>query len=112
MISAFIVRKRREGSESAIYNRWWFSLRVVIFMRKLISTLCVVLLSAVSLAAQGKRLWVLRAPGKMVEYDPSTFPPRQTVKVPAEAPPSPPTFPFNHLCQILFPPPIPFPPPA
>src|SRR5258708_7899857 len=71
-------------------------------MRKLISTLCVVLLSAVSLAAQGKRLWVLRAPGEMVEYDPSTFAARQTVKLPAEAAASPSNFAVNHLGQMLF----------
>src|SRR5258708_14414636 len=75
-------------------------------MRKLISTLCVVLLSAVSLAAQGKRLWVLRAAGEMVEYDPSTFAARQTVKVPAEAAASPSNFAVNHLGQMLFAPPI------
>src|SRR5260370_18095029 len=75
-------------------------------MRKLISTLCVVLLSAVSLAAQGKRLWVLRAPGEMVEYDPSTFAARQTVNVPAEAAASPSNFSVNHLGQMLFAPPI------
>ena len=30
---------------------------------------------------QGKRLWVLRSPGEMVEYDPATFAVKQTVKV-------------------------------
>jgi len=75
-------------------------------MRKLIPTLCVVLLSALSLAAQGKRLWVLRAPGEMVEYDPSTFAAKQTVKVPAEAVASPSNFSVNHLGQMLFASPI------
>jgi hypothetical protein len=71
-------------------------------MRKLIPTLCVVLLFAVSLAAQGKRLWVLRAPGEAVEYDAATFAARQTVKVPAETLGSPQNFQVNHLGQMLF----------
>ncbi len=32
-----------------------------------------------------KRLWVLQAPNEMVEYDPATFSPRNTVEVPPEA---------------------------
>ena len=32
-----------------------------------------------------KRLWVLRAPDEIVEYDPVTFSPRNTVQVPPEA---------------------------
>ena len=35
--------------------------------------------------AQGKRVWVLRSPGQMIEYDLSTFAVKQTVKVPEEA---------------------------
>jgi hypothetical protein len=71
-------------------------------MRKLVSTFCVVLLLTAALAAQGKRLWVLRAPGEMVEYDPATFSAMQTVKVPAEAVTSPEGFSVNHLGQMLF----------
>ena len=71
-------------------------------MRNLIPILCVVLLSALSLPAQGKRLWVLRAPGEIVEYDPATFASKQTVKVPAEAVSSPSNFSVNHLGQMLF----------
>jgi hypothetical protein len=54
------------------------------------------------LSAQGKRLWVLRAPGETVEYDPSTFAAKQTVKVPPEAAASPLNFSVNHLGQMLF----------
>jgi len=54
-------------------------------MRKLIPALSLVLVVAASLAAQSQRLWVLRPPGEMVEYDPTTFSAKQTVKVPAEA---------------------------
>jgi hypothetical protein len=70
-------------------------------MRKLIPALCVVLLSA-SLGAQSKHLWVLRAPGEMVEYDSATFSAKQTVKVPADAMASPQNFSVNHPGQMLF----------
>jgi hypothetical protein len=72
------------------------------FMRKLIWTCCVVLLLAIALSAQSKRLFVLRAPGEAVEYDSATFGARQTVKVPAEAVGSPQNFSVNHLGQMLF----------
>lgn len=55
-----------------------------------------------SASAQAKRLWVLRAPGEMVEYDATTFAVKQTVKVPAEAVQSPQNVAVNHLGQILF----------
>ncbi len=71
-------------------------------MQKLIPTLCVVLVLAASLAAQSQRLWVLRPPGEMVEYDPATFSARQTVKVPAEAVSSPQNVSVNHLGQMLY----------
>src|SRR5208282_2034157 len=72
------------------------------FMRKLISSFCVVLALAGPLIAQSKRLWVLRPPGEMAEYDPATFSAKQTVKVPAEAVASPQNFSVNHLGQMLF----------
>jgi hypothetical protein len=74
------------------------------FMRiqTLITTSCVLLLLAASLAAQSKRVWVPRAPGEAVEYDPATFAEKQTVKVPAEAVESPQNFSVNHLGQMLF----------
>lgn len=64
-------------------------------------------LAAASLAlatpapAQGKRLWVLRAPGEMVEYDPATFAVKHAVKVLPEAVQSPQGVSVNHLGQIL-----------
>ena len=57
---------------------------------------------AAPLLGQGKRLWVLRAPGEMAEYDPATFRAMQTVKVPAESVQSPQSVAVNHLGQILF----------
>ncbi len=71
-------------------------------MMKSSLTACALLLLAAPALAQGKRLWVLRAPGEMVEYDPATFAVKQAVKVPAEAVPSPGNISVNRLGQILF----------
>jgi hypothetical protein len=71
-------------------------------MRKLSLLIVTLLLLTVPLLGQGKRLWVLRAPGEMVEYDPATFAVKQTVKVPAEAVQSPGNVSVNGLGQILF----------
>ena len=60
------------------------------------------LLLTAPLLGQGKRLWVLRAPGEMVEYDPATFEAKQTVKVPAEILQSPEKVRVNRVGQILF----------
>ncbi len=60
------------------------------------------LLLALPALAQQKRLWILRAPGEMVEYDLSTFAVKQRVKVPAEAIKSPAGLSVNRAGQILF----------
>ena len=73
-----------------------------IFLRFLI----VLLLTTVPLLGQQTRLWVLRTPGEMVEYDPATFAVKQTVKVPAESLATPGGVQVNHLGQILFAPPV------
>lgn len=62
----------------------------------------VILLLSAALTAQTKRLWVLRAPEEMVEYDPSTFAAKQTLKVPAEAVRLPASLQVNRLGQMLF----------
>jgi len=64
--------------------------------------LAALLLLPLSAPAQGPRLWVLRAPGEMVEYDPATFAVKQTVQVPAEALQSPQSIQVNRWGQILF----------
>jgi len=81
-------------------------------MRKFLPAFCTIVLLAASLAAQTKRLWVLRAPGAAVEYDPATFAEKQIVKVPAEAVASPRNFSVNHLGQMLFSPPVSLPLPG
>jgi len=64
------------------------------------------LLFALPLFAQGKRLWVLRSSGEMVEYDPATFGVKQTVKLPAEASKTPADVQVNRMGQVLFAPPL------
>ena len=61
-----------------------------------------VLMLVAPLLAQGKRLWVLRSSGEMVEYDPVTFAAKQTVKIPAQAAQNPANLSVNRLGQILF----------
>jgi len=74
-------------------------------MRRLISIACAVVFLSSALAGQSKRLWVLRAPGEAVEYDPATFAEKHTVKIPASALVSPQSFSINSLGQMLFVPP-------
>jgi hypothetical protein len=71
-------------------------------MRARLRLLGVFLLLTAPLLAQGKRLWVLRSPNEMVEYDPATFVMKKSVKVPAEAVQSPQNISINNLGQILF----------
>lgn len=71
-------------------------------MRIVIWVVAVAMLAASPLLAQGKRLWVLRAPGEMVEYDPVTFAVKETIKVPAEAVTSPANLSVNRVGQVLF----------
>ena len=56
--------------------------------------------------AQGKRLWVLRSSGEMVEYDPATFAAKQTVKLPPDAWKTLAGVQVNRSGQILFAPPV------
>jgi hypothetical protein len=71
-------------------------------MRILSSSLAALAMLACPLLAQTNRLWVLSAPGEMVEYDPSTFALKQKVKLPLEAVKSPAGLSINHQGQILF----------
>jgi hypothetical protein len=71
-------------------------------MKTALQLIAGLVLIATPLLGQGKRLWVLRAPGEMVEYDPATFAVKQTVKVPAEAVQSPGNVSVNRSGQILF----------
>jgi len=71
-------------------------------MRKIRALLAILLAGAMPLAAQGKRLWVMRAAGEMVEYDPANFSVRQTAKAPVEAWKSPGSLSVNRMGQMLF----------
>ena len=74
---------------------------MIFFMRTRLLVLGALLVAA-PLFAQGKRLWVLRGPGEMAEYDPATFAVKQTVKVPAEAVQSPGNILVNRAGQMLY----------
>lgn len=78
-------------------------------MQKKIQHILVLLLMAIPLYGQGKRLWVLQATGEMVEYDPTTFAPKRQVKLPAEAAKSPNGISINLMGQILYAPAVSFP---
>src|SRR3954452_14004453 len=60
-----------------------------------------VLLVALPLLAQSKRLWVLREPGEMVEYDPTTFAMKARVKVPPQALRSPENISVDQPGQLM-----------
>jgi len=69
-------------------------------------SIALVLLFVTPVFGQTKRLWVLQSSGEIVEYDPTTFAPKQRVKLPAEAANSPASLAINRLGQILFAPTI------
>jgi hypothetical protein len=71
-------------------------------MQKKVGYVIALLLMSTPLFAQTKRLWVLQSSGEMVEYDPTTFAPKQRVKLPPEALKSPSNISINRQGQILF----------
>lgn len=70
-------------------------------MRKVCQLIVAVLLLALALSAQERRLWILRDPGEMVEYDLTTFAVKNRVKVPPQALKSPGNLSVNQRGQIL-----------
>jgi WD40 repeat protein len=70
-------------------------------MRRVCHLIVPVVLLALPLFAQERRLWVLREPGEMVEYDLTTFAVKNRVKVPPQALKSPANVSVNRLGQIL-----------
>ena len=52
--------------------------------------------------AQSRRLWVLKEPDSIVEYDPTTFAPKGTVKVPPDVLKAARILQINHKGQMLF----------
>lgn len=75
-------------------------------MRRTVLAIVAVLVMASTLAAETKRLWVLSAPGEVVEYDLATFAQKKKVEVPREAMRSSASVSINRQGQILFAPPI------
>jgi hypothetical protein len=70
-------------------------------MRNIFQFAIALLLLTTAVVAQGKRLWVLRSSGELVEFDPVTFAPKQTVKIPAEGLKSAASISVNRRGQIL-----------
>ena len=75
-------------------------------MQKNIQKTLALLLIATPLGAQSNGLWVLEPTGDTVEYDATTFAPKQRVRVPAEAAKSPTAISINRVGQILLAPPV------
>ena len=71
-------------------------------MRSFWRMMTALLLFCAPVLGQGRRLWVLRTPGELVEYDPATFAEKQKIKVPAEALQAAGNLAVNRLGQILF----------
>jgi hypothetical protein len=89
--------------EYAIYNQLMLiALLNARCIRQSFSLISVVAFFSLSVCAQGKRFWVLRAPGEVVEYDPTTLAQKQMVKVPPEILESPQNLLINPSGQMLF----------
>src|SRR5215470_14594824 len=70
-------------------------------MLKYLSCATVGILLVAPAAAQ-RRLWILTQPDLIVEYDPATFAPKRTLKIPAEVLKIPRILQINHKGQMLF----------
>jgi hypothetical protein len=97
-----IVRKSGKSCESQDLQSFRSDGIGKVATRIALSIFSGLLLLCGSVEAQSKRLWVLRAPGEMTEYDPANFETKPTVKVPAEAIASPERLSVNHAGQMLF----------
>jgi hypothetical protein len=71
-------------------------------MTELSKRLLLVLCLVASAAAQGRRVWVLKEPDAIVEYDPVTFAPKPAIKVPEEVPKAARILQINREGQMLF----------
>lgn len=71
-------------------------------MQKFLHCLLVLLCLAGCVRAQSRRVWVLRAPNSIVEYDPVTFAVKQTIAVPEDVPKAARILQINHQGQMLF----------
>jgi hypothetical protein len=71
-------------------------------VRHALLSACSFFMLVLPLAAQSRRLWVLKASGDLVEYDLTTFAPKLTTKLPPEAVKSPAGISINRLGQVLF----------
>jgi len=63
---------------------------------------CLILVLSLRLQAQTSRLWVLEAPGSVVEYDPITFAKKRSRSVSEEVLKTPHVLQINHQGQMLY----------
>jgi len=71
-------------------------------MRGLFAAISAVMLLATAVGAQERRVWVMKEPGSIIEYDPVTFAPKQTVTIPGEILHAPALLQVNAKGQMLF----------
>jgi len=71
-------------------------------MVRLLRCLYVVIFLLAPALAQSRRLWVLAQSDSIVEYDPATFAPKRTIRIPAEILKIPRILQINHKGQMLF----------
>ena len=71
-------------------------------MMRFLKWMLVVACLGVSATAQSRRLWVLKQPDSIVEYDPGTFTPKHTIKIPEEILKAARILQINNKGQMLF----------
>jgi len=71
-------------------------------MARLLKYIVMIACLAAPLAAQSRRVWVLKQPDSIVEYDPTTFAPKHTIKIPEEILKAARILQINRQGQMLF----------
>ena len=71
-------------------------------MKVLFGVMVVIACLAAEMAAQEHRIWVMKEPGSVIEYDSATFAPKGTAQLPADVLRSPALLQVNAAGQMLF----------
>src|SRR6516162_2594017 len=80
----------------------WLLRGLLSSMRKFLSCVLVIACLAASVTAQSRRVWVVKAPDAIVEYDPATFAAKQSIPVPAGVAKAARILQINRQGQMLF----------
>ena len=80
----------------------WSLQRLLSRMPKFVSCVLVMACLAASVTAQSRRVWVVKAPDAIVEYDPATFAAKQSIPVPADVAKAARILQINRQGQMLF----------